>query len=404
MEITDSPALNNINQQVTVTAWIKPTEYVNRYTPILYKGDERTPEISNRSYALWLRNDGRIQFAASPRGEAEKFAFSPPGSITLNKWHHVAGVVDTSQNIVKIYIDGVMVGSNDFRGNPNIYESSLPVRIGGSHEEEWVTHASFIGQIDSVSVWNIALTEEKIRSNMNAQLKGDEPGLVAYWEFDEETEGHIPDTSSNKSNGKLVGDAKLEPYTRQIVTVADAEQLTQAAAAYEKAIQLEPTSYELYNLLAQTHVKADQLSKAEAVYRQALEASLEENENDAVIRSIWKLYADKDQKDKGIAVLEELRPKIGTSVSLLELLADAYKAAGDAEKAEAVYTEWLTIQQKNANRRQSPSGYRNLARQILDKGIMPEKGLEYAERASQMGSGVKLHGDVGAGVCRQRPV
>ena len=387
VEITDSAALNNINQQVTVTTWIKPTEYPNRYTPILYKGDERTPEISNRSYALWLRDDGRIQFAASPSGEGEKFAFSPPGSITLNKWHHVAGVVDTSQNIVKIYVDGVMVGSNDFRGNPNIYESSLPVRIGGSHEGEWVTHASFVGQIDRVSVWNVALTEGEIRSNMNVPLKGDEPGLVAYWEFDEEMEGHISDVSSNKSNGKLVGSAKLEPYTRQIVTVAGAEQLTQAAAAYQKAVQLEPTSYELYNLLAQTHEKADRLSEAEAVYRQALEASLEETEHDAAIRSIWKLYADKDQKDKGIAVLEELRPKIGTSVSLLELLGDAYKAAGDAEKSDAAYTEWLTIQQKNANRRQSPAGYRNLARQILDKGIMPEKGLEYAERASQMGSG-----------------
>jgi tetratricopeptide (TPR) repeat protein len=387
VEIADSAALNNISQQVTVTAWIKPTEYTNRYTPILYKGDERTPDISNRSYALWLRNDGRIQFAASPRGEAEKFAFSPSGSITLNKWHHIAGVVDTSQNIVKIYIDGIIVGSNDFRGNPNIYESSLPVRIGGSHEEEWTTHASFIGQIDSVSVWDVALTEDEIRSNMDARLKGDEPGLVAYWEFDAETEGHISDASSNKSNGKLIGDAKLEPYTRQIVTVAGAEQLAQATTAYEKAIQLEPTSYELYNLLAQTHVKAERLSEAEAVYRQALEASLEESEHDAVVRSIWKLYADKDQKDKGIAVLEELRPKIETSVSLLELLGDAYKAAGDAEKADAVYTEWLTIQQKNANRRQSPSGYRNLARQILDKGIMPEKGLEYAERASQMGSG-----------------
>ena len=387
VEITDSAALNNINQQVTVTAWIKPTGFPNRYTPILYKGDDRTPEISNRSYALWLRNDGRIQFASSPNGEAEKFAFSPPGSITLNEWHHVAGVVDTSQNIVKIYIDGVMVGSNDFRGNPNIYGSSLPVRIGGSHEEEWVTHASFVGQIDRVSVWDIALTEGEIRSNMNARLKGEEPGLVAYWEFDEEMEGHIPDASPNKSDGRLVGDVKLEPYTRQIVAVAGVEQLTQAAAAYQKAIQLEPTSYELYNLLAQTHEKADQLSEAEAVYRQALDVSLEENENDAVVRSIWKLYADKDQKDKGIAVLEELRPKIGTSVSLLELLGDAYKAAGDAEKADAAYTEWLTIQQKNANRRQSPAGYRNLARQILDKGIMPEKGLEFAERASQMGSG-----------------
>ena len=387
VEVTDSAALNDINRQVTVTAWIKPTEYPNRYTPILYKGDERTPEISNRSYALWLRNDGRIQFAASPRGEAEKFTFSPPGSISLNKWYHVAGVVDASENIIKIYIDGVMVGSNDFRGNPNIYESSLPVRIGGSHEEERTTHASFVGQIDRVSVWDIALTAAEIRSNMNTQLKGDEPGLVAHWRFDEETEGHIPDASPNKSNGRLVGDAKLEPYTRQVVTVADADQLTQAAIAYEKAIQLEPTSYELYNLLAQTHEKADRLSEAEAVYRQALDASLEESEHNAAIRGLWKLYADKDQKNKGIAVLEELRPSMETSVSLLELLGDAYKEAGDAEKADAAYTEWLTIQEKSANRRQSPSGYRNLARQLLDKGIMPEKGLEYAERASQMGSG-----------------
>ncbi|RKU15907.1 hypothetical protein C6503_13355 [Candidatus Poribacteria bacterium] len=387
VEITDSAALNNINQQVTVTAWIKPTEYPNRYTPVLYKGDERTPDISNRSYALWLRDDGRIQFASSPNGEAEKFAFSPPGYITLNKWHHVAGVVDASTNSVKLYIDGVMIGHNDFRANPNIYESSLPVRIGGSHEEEQVKHASFVGQIDRVSVWNVALTADEIRLNMNARLTGDESGLVAYWEFDEETEGHISDASPHKSNGRLVGDAKLEPYTRQVVTVADAEQLTRAAAAYQKAVQLEPTSYELYNLLAQTHEKADRLSEAEAVYRQALDASLEESEHDAVVRSIWKLYADKDQKDKGVAVLEELRPKIGTSASLLELLGDAYKAAGDAEKADAAYTEWLTIQQKNANRRQSPAGYRNLARQILDKGIMPEKGLEYAERASEMGSG-----------------
>ena len=280
-----------------------------------------------------------------------------------------------------------MVGSNDFRANPNIYESNLPVRIGGSHEEEWVTHASFVGQIDRVSVWNIALTETEIHSNMNAQLKGDEPGLVAYWEFDEETEGHIPDASPHKSDGRLVKDAKLEPYTRQVVTAADVDQLTLAAIAYEKAIQLEPTSYELYNLLAQTHVKADRSSEAEAVYHQALDASLEESEHNAAIRGIWKLYADKDQKDKGIAVLEELRPKMEASVALLELLGDAYKAAGDAEKANTAYTEWLTIQEKNANRRQSPAGYRNLARQILNKGIMPEKGLEYAERASQMGSG-----------------
>ena len=387
VEITDSTPLNNISRQVTVTAWIKPTGYPNRYTPILYKGDKRTPEISNRSYALWLRNDGRIQFAASPRGEAEKFAFSPPGSITLNKWYHIAGVIDAPRDVIKLFIDGTEVGSRDFRGNANIYQSRLPVRIGGSHEGEWVTHASFVGQIDSVSVWNVALTEAEIRSNMNAQLKGDEHGLVAYWEFDGQTEGHISDASPNKNDGKLIGNAKLEPYTRPVMTVADAEQLTHAAAAYEKAIQLEPTSYELYTLLAQTHVKADRLSEAEAVYHQALEVSLEESEHGTALRSLWKLYADTDQKDKGIAILEELRPKMEASAVLLELLADAYNEAGNAEKANTVYAEWLTIEEKNVNRRQSPGGYLTLARDILDKGIMPEKGLEYAQRASQMGSG-----------------
>ena len=389
VEITDSAALNNISQQVTVTAWIKPTNFPNRHTPILYKRDERTPEISNRSYALWLRNDGRIQFASSPNGEAERVIYSPPGSVTLNRWLHVAGVIDAPKNIIKLFIDGAEVGTRDFRGNPNIYESNLPVRIGGSHEEEWVTHASFVGQIDRVSIWDVALTEGEIRSNMNARLNGDEPGLVAYWEFDEETEGHISDASPTKSDGRLVGDAKLEPYTRQVVAIADADQLAQASAAYQKAIQLEPTSYELYNLLAQTHEKSDRLSEAEAVYRQALDASLEESEHDAVLQSLWKLYADKDQKDKGIAILEELGPKMEASASLLELLGDAYKETGDAEKADAAYTEWLTIQEKDANRRQSPVGYLNLARQILDKGIMPEKGLEYAERASQMGSGAR---------------
>ena len=379
VEITDSAALNNISQQVTVTAWIKPTEYPDRYTPIFYKGDKRTSGISNRSYALLLRNDGRIQFASSPSGEAEKYAFSPTGSITLNKWYHIAGVVDAPGNIIKLYIDGTEVGSRDYRQNPNIYESSLPVRVGSSseHDEERATRTSFVGQIDSVSVWNVALTEDEIRSNMNARLKGDEPGLIAYWKFDETTDRNLLDVSPNKNNGKLVGDAKLEPYTRPVLTIASTEQLAQAAAAYQKAIHLKPSSYELYNLLAQTHIKSDRLSEAEAVYRQALDAPLEENEHESAIRSIWKLYTDKNQKENGIAALEALKPKMEANPTLLELLADAHKETGDTEKADALYAEWLAIREKEANRRQSPAGYLTLARQILDKGIMPEKAVSY---------------------------
>ena len=157
----------------------------------------------------------------------------------------------------------------------------------------------------------------------------------------------------------------------------------------KKAIELEPTSYQFYSLLARIYAKGDQLSEAEAVYRRALDASLEEHEYNSALQGLWKLYADKDQKDRGIVILEELKPifdeKRQKSAVLLELLGDAYKEADNTEKADAIYAEWLAIRQKEANRDQRGWGYRSLAQQLLNKDIMPELALELAERALQMG-------------------
>ena len=65
---------------------------------------------------------------------------------------------------------------------------------------------------------------------------------------------------------------------------------------------------------------------------------LKDSEHDAAIRGIWKLYADKDQKGNGIAVLEALKPKMDTSPVLLELLGDAYKESRQMLKKQMRYT------------------------------------------------------------------
>ena len=183
---------------------------------------------------------------------------------------------------------------------------------------------------------------------------------------------------------------KIGDLTRKSRQGEETARLAKAGAAYEKAIELEPNSYQFYSSLAQTHVKADRLSEAEAVYRRALDISLEDHEYNSALRGVWTLYADADQEDKGIAILEELRSdfdeKGRTNAVLFELLGDAYKDAEDAEKADAVYTEWLAIRQKEVNRTQREWDYRYLADQLLRKGIMPEVALEIAERASQMRS------------------
>ena len=185
---------------------------------------------------------------------------------------------------------------------------------------------------------------------------------------------------------KKIGD--LIQKSRQ---VDEAARLAKASAAYERAIELDPTSYQLYDLSAQTYMKGDRLPEAEAMYRRALDASLEDREYDRALRALWKLYADKDQEDKGIATLEELKlafdKKGQTSAVLLELLGDAYKEADNTEKADALYAEWMAIRLKEANREQRSWGYRSLADQLLRKDIMPEKALDLAERASQMSTG-----------------
>ena len=382
VEIVDSDALNDISQQVTVAAWIKPTDFPNAPAAIIYKGDRQTLNINNQSYILWLQENGTIRFISSPRSQEERTTFS--GAIELNTWHHVAGVIDGNKNVMKLFIDGTEVANRDFRGG-GFYKSQYPLRIGASHEKGR-NYATFDGQVDEIQIWNVARTEAEIRRDMNTKLKGDEQGLVGYWTFDEETEGYVSDVSPNKNPGRLVGNTNRVDYTRPIFTAAGAEQLAKATAAYEKALALEPTSYELYHQLAQTHAKGDQLSEAEATYLRALDASLEENEHDSAVRGIWKLYADQEQRDKGVSILESLKPKMEKSAVLHELLGAAYNEAGDTEKANAAYTKWLEIRRKKVNRRQRAWDYEHLANQLLDKEIMPEKALELAERASQIGA------------------
>ena len=242
----------------------------------------------------------------------------------------------------------------------NLYEKKIPERLQRVEENPDDPDARF--ELAQTYEWSDRVDEAIAQYEKVAELQPDN----AEWQ-------------------KKIGD--LTQKSRQ---GDEAARLAKAGAAYEKAIELEPTSYQFYSSLAQTHVKADRLSEAEAVYRRALDASLEERDYNSAFRGIWKFYADADQEDKGIAILEELKQVFDeegrTNAVLLELLGDAYKEAADVEKADAVYAEWLAIRQKEVNRTQREWDYRYLADQLLKKGIMPEVALELAERASQMRS------------------
>lgn len=375
MEIKDSDVLNTLNKQLTVSVWVKTNTYPDRYSSILYKGDPRTPDITNRSFVLFLREDGAVQFSSSPKGMSEEYVFSMPGSITRNKWHHIAGVIDSESNQIRIFIDGKLSTWAGYPGVNGLYESFLPLRIGKSHEEERPTHSSFVGQIDDVSVWNIALTDKQIPDYMNKQLTGTEEGLVAYWNFDNSLHGVVSDLSPNKNHGRLMGNAKLADYIRH-VSLLDTVQLDTVAEILKKRIKEGVDNLGPYQSLAEIYIKKNRHTDAEKVYLSALDVKLTQYEYYNVIAALMKLYNLREANDEFIKLLEELKPKMEDSAILHELLGDAYMDAGEEEKAQLAYREWLKIQTRTIDQLDVFEEYNNLANELLDKNLFPEDALD----------------------------
>ena len=391
VEIKDSEVLDSIREKVTISLWINPTEFSNNYIPIIFKGDEWDPGFKLRSYTIQVINDGGIQFASSPQDVHDVSIYAPPGTIKLNTWTHIAGVIDAKNNFIKLFINGNEVRHSNYNGQKRIHKSKLPLRIGWTHEIFHPAHGVFVGKIDEVRIWNTARTQKQIRADMDTQLNGNEDGLVGYWKFDEEKDGQILDTTSNNNHGKLIGDAKLESYKRPVFETISSDVLAKAISAYQKAIELEPTTYQNYDLLAKTYKKIDQMSDAETVYRQALDAPLSQSSHDSAIQALVGLFAEEEQKDKRLAILEEMQPKMLASAVLHELLGNLYKEMGNLEKAEKAFTQWLKIRQKQVYNSNYEYYYRTFAEELLEKGLFPKAAHTFAKRAVQGFTGTSYY-------------
>lgn len=65
----------------------------------------------------------------------------------------------------------------------------------------------FSGCIEEVRVWDYARFESDIQANKNRRLIGDEPGLKAYYRFDEGSGVHLSDQTGNGHDGTIQGKA-----------------------------------------------------------------------------------------------------------------------------------------------------------------------------------------------------
>ena len=160
-----------------------------------------------------------------------------------------------------------------------------------------------------------------------------------------------------------------------------------AKALYKRLIELidDPNDRtRKRRLLIDVYKKLGELDTAIAELRDLVGTATEKVERDSALHLLWGLFEDEERKNERVVLFEELASQIEGNATLYQLLGDAYKAVENEEKAGIAYTQWIEFRQKEINRSGENWNYYHLASELLEKGIMPEKALEFIDRVAQV--------------------
>ena len=158
----------------TIEAWVKPAVVTG---PVQFKGlvSGRSSDQPNSGggWVMYLPTADHSQWGMSVCSGNCDAALAAAGSLLVDEWHHLAATYDGAT--IQLYLDGAPAGSQAHSGDVTDVNYLF---IGA-----WT--GTFQGTIDEVRIWNVARSQQQIVSTLAFRLQGDEPGLVAYWPFDE---------------------------------------------------------------------------------------------------------------------------------------------------------------------------------------------------------------------------
>lgn len=117
---------------------------------------------------------------------------------TTLEWHHFAVTSMPGTNGWKLYQNGQLV--YQYTGESTIKTNYLAFEIGRNSSSRYAD-----AKFDDVRLWNYARSQAEIQEHMNHELKGDEPGLVGYWKFNEGSGTTAYDSSPNGYHGTIYG-------------------------------------------------------------------------------------------------------------------------------------------------------------------------------------------------------
>jgi len=195
--------------EATFEAWIKWEGMFDTFAGVFAYGErERDTGLAIFPGA---RGIGDLAWFVRDENGGNHSLNAVPGLIKSGSWFHVAGV--TSRTGMRLYLNGMLVATN---------ADAIPFSASGNGKFFRLgkfappNDNGFEGEMDEVRIWDHKRTAEEILSNMRQRLTGNEPGLVALWNFDDASQPGR-DASPHHVDGQLMGG--VEPVKEALPTV-----------------------------------------------------------------------------------------------------------------------------------------------------------------------------------------
>jgi len=147
------------DEDFTVSLWIRypiGVDPLGRTEKFIVKGTNAAPGTGSR-YEIFIDNSGDIRFTIDNGPDNKKSRVEQPAAPVLTgEWAHVVAVRDAANDLMSLYIDGVLLGtatdsSGDISNGEPMFIGEAP--YGGD---------SMSGDIKDVRIFNAALTEDQI--------------------------------------------------------------------------------------------------------------------------------------------------------------------------------------------------------------------------------------------------
>ncbi|MFI9201143.1 LamG-like jellyroll fold domain-containing protein [Streptomyces sp. NPDC053048] len=185
VRVAEGPEL--AGRDFTVEFWARRTAH-GRQEFLVGHGDEAGSP--HKSLHIGFREDNRFTFAFY----AEDLNAEVRTEDTA--WHHWACVHEHAARRQTVYRDGVLAGS---RTTDAGYTGTGALLLGRALAQ------GARAELDEVRVWDRARTADEIERDKGVRLIGNDPGLVAYYRFDEGAGTRLHDQTDHARHGELIG-------------------------------------------------------------------------------------------------------------------------------------------------------------------------------------------------------